>query len=228
MAEESFIILENTQSLMEPYSFLEMPDSVSLQSYNAATAAPPSPPRTTKNDPATTNGTSNEIDVWSKSVWSTQALTDSTNTVVTTANTQTYTTSVTNDTPIHLSTEPVSINKPCLDTSLTDSILPNENKEIEKDKNGGQHLETTATPYSFISMDILSLKSTNGASIEASADKKSITNTLSTTPKDKLAESFLLGNIDFETMKVGGEINLILMRDTNIRECVYASTIIIV
>lgn len=243
--EESFIVLENTPSLMEPYSFLEMPDSVSLQSGGnsaaaAGAAAPPLPPQTTKNDPATANGTETNIDenALLRSIWSTQALTGSTNTVVTTANTQTYTSSLTKDTLIWLSaereSEPVSINKPYMDTYMvqrpTDSISLIENKEIEANANGGQHPEKEATPFSSVgSSDASTLKSTKETSMEANAGKLSMTNSLSTTPKDKLAESFLLGNIDFDTMKVGGEISLFLMRDTIFRDfVVYANKINIV
>lgn len=240
MAEESFIVLENSPSLMEPYSFLEMPDSVSLVSSAACSAIESASaaivPTPTVDDSATANTTKTNIDenALLKSIWSTQAVTNSTNTIVTTTNTQTLNDETRMiqlwslfglDPQNPLSIEPTEQLKQSaiVAQGASDQSINGYNASIEmpqSNENTGQQMkkidETVAT-QSFASISTSSgassLKSTKETSMDAT--KKSMATSLSTTPKDKLAESFLLGNIDYETMKVGGEIcvfNLLCIR----------------
>lgn len=181
MAEDSFIILDTTPSLMEPYSFLEMPDSLSLQPYSANETAPQQK-RNHESVPAvnSTNVGPAENMAAMKSLWSTKLAAP-------------------------------QLNSACISTGTQIEEAADVAGASDATTNVSSATQTNISPHAELSDTVensdgvvrklvdTSMESAKGASIDST--KKTMT-PLSTTPKDKLAESFLMGDIDYETMKV--------------------------
>lgn len=235
MAEESFIILENTPSLMENYSFLEMPDSVSLCSDLQSQARSSSVTVNNTND----LNKNSEIEIM-KSIWSTKPLTVSTTDAVFTPASELKSTvsgqlsdaskpipivsdaSVsTNNTTTIVSQTQTDSNIISLESKASQTVY-NENHyssnisdQIVKNTREVESMLKEQLPLATTPKDVCSLNSqpqdkinnlvginSQTHSKDSSIESEMKTTPLSTTPRDKLAESFLLGNIDYNTMTV--------------------------
>lgn len=220
MAEESFIILDNPPSTIEPYSFLEMPSSASFQSTSAsmlpsaanASAAPAQP----KQKPNV-----EEITEQMKSIWAKPMAIPGADISVDSIDSAGPSVAAGPQPPIAVPAESAASSSIAIVTDNDDKSnetvfkvpsMLQKNDETQREVVDAETAETEpaippsanedATPYSSVATGFESLSGRRMSDDLSMNSPKSTATPLPGTPKDKLAESFLLGNIDYDTMMV--------------------------
>lgn len=190
MAEESFIIIEYPGSMEgQPYSYLDMPSEISSGQLPSRTSLS----TVINQSPAQSNigeATNKMISIWSKP--------ENDTTIDSVANASQSNESTALTIPTAVKDVDDTLCKQLIETA---SIVQTNNDNAQQVTTNKDETNTvnqsTATQY-------INVHNSSNSSRERhiSDDFSSCSAPLSTTPKDKLAESFLLGNIDYDTMMV--------------------------
>lgn len=190
MEDNSFIILDTTPSLMEPYSLLEMPESMSLDIGNVPSAAKTVRAASIPEDPIKEKQLAAM-----KSLWATSLMHQSTE-IPTSIRTQTE--NVAHEDTVASAAE-IEANIPLASKTAEACV---QSAAINENANSGAEVQSISGVSSFVSVNDVSNSLPPKSTMEKYIEQSMTMLSLSAIPKEKLAESFLLGNIDNATMKV--------------------------